>query len=1450
MTAIMTELPPGAVLDQVDLPAGAVLDPPPNPTDAGKKAQEAFALTLKTPGMPLDVAARQIEGQWKQKTDSQRDSVAGSIPMSPDGERPMSVRQAAEEDAKIAEATQTKDGSTITPEYGARVIIPDELLDNQTLAYAYAHIPFVRAMYKNERGIFDGVTYAGPESPKVEELWAKMRPVLEKMQQAQEAEAKKGTFGKLGTAAATAGKFLLGEGQGDAEKRAALGLSTGMEIDALAKSANLADRLAATQLRAYSKGILTAGLPAQVSMGAAFWNSLTFNQLPVPTPMDTPEQAAAGQIGSLAGMIVPGSPSGKVFNIGTKATATIGAATLARFPKLATAMEKITSGSIVGRGLSIAREFALLKGGELSYAIFTPENISRINDGEDPTAIAQEHLQSWFQIDGPTALFATAIGLFKPLRADTPEGKAAEKARDGALEQLGLSKNITPEELANVMREVLPEAKPEALGAKTETPAPEAGKGEITPPAQPGEAVAPPGDGREVTSTKLVVVNEFRESRGLEPVETTPVESQPEWMAQAATEMKADPGKVKRLIDQQRTDPKPLKPVDVAILQTHLRELDAAYGQAVTNLEAAKKLGDSEAVAEAMKVADDYEIQMGQLEEATKRGGTMWGRSGVAQQIELKRDMSLAGMTRRAVHSKGGEPLTEGEKADLKTRADRIAQLEKELADSQAKEKQTALDLAIAEAKPGRAAYGSRNRIFTKDKADEALKILMGKKEKGESFWKSEKGSQDPEAWKALLVRAGYHIESGLRTAAEWTAAMVKELGEEVRPILAKVWEEANAELQIASEKTIIDRIKAKAGAGKPLADMSRDVQLLAENAIAKGMHGREKIVDAVYEQVKPFVPNATRQDAADAIAGYGNYRPLSSDPVKAELRGYKTELLQLGKLADMAEGRAPEKTGVQRAPLTDEARRLTKLVNEAKRQGGYEVSDPEKQLRTALEAAQTRIENRMKDLREQMDSGQLDIKTKTPLEYDAETQKLRDELDTLETQYKDFFAKDLYNRDYNAKTRAKMIKLAKRIATNDYAKKERPDPPPLDEANLARKFELEKLMEQDAEANFRWRMANRSRFRKVIDTGAEVINTVRSIMTSFDLSAVLRQGGFIVMGHPVRAAKAFPAMFKALRSEQGRFAIEQEIKSRANYRFYQKYKLFMSEHGNALAKMEEAFMSRWAAKIPGVKASQRAYTTFLNRLRADSFDAMARSLSRGTEMTAAEGKAIANYINVATGRGALSYKEAAIVGMNTVFFAPRLVVSRFELFSGQPLWQGSWRTRAMITAEYARFLAGIGVVYGLGIAAGGTVESDPRSSDFGKIRFGNARLDPLSGLAQVTVLATRLVTGERLDAKGEAVPVRGQVPYGSPDSADLLANFLRSKLAPAPSLVVDTLTGTNVVGEPVTPQKVAVNQLTPMSVRDIYQAMQEEGVPKGAALGVLSIFGMGMQTYDNKKKK
>ena len=471
-----------------------------------------------------------------------------------------------------------------------------------------------------------------------------------------------------------------------------------------------------------------------------------------------------------------------------------------------------------------------------------------------------------------------------------------------------------------------------------------------------------------------------------------------------------------------------------------------------------------------------------------------------------------------------------------------------------------------------------------------------------------------------------------------------------------------------------------------------------------------------------------------------------------------------------------------------------------------------------------------------------------------------------------------LDNALYQKTTEAKIARLEDKIAKGQFTPQKRtPKQIKLTAESEAAKARLETMQTEYNEKVIEAKLASQTKTAKALSKVDEVINVARALRTSIDFSAVLRQGGFIALGHPLQAFKTafydwtqdkgnrLGVMLQAAVSKDKATAALKEIENRPNADLYKKAKLFFAKDGTSLTEMEEAFRSRWAAKIPLVAGSERAYRTFLNKLRADSFDAMVTGLQKGGAVTDAEADAIGNYINVATGRGALhgSFEKSA-AALSRIFFAPKYVLSRFQLLLGQPLLRGivngksnSARLRKAIAVEYARYMIGLSVVYALGriaMSAMGDddkeVEDDPRSANFGKFKFGNTYLDPLSGMAQSMTLLARTITSQTKTGDKIKDLSGPKHKFTDPSWWEIMGRFLRSKLNPVAGTIGDIANRKNMNDEPVTPQSVVLDNITPLSLADMAKVIEDQGVPKGLALWIASALGMGLQVQTPRPKK
>ncbi|MGE3419128.1 MAG: hypothetical protein AB7I42_23975 [Bradyrhizobium sp.] len=1078
------------------------------------------------------------------------------------------------------------------------------------------------------------------------------------------------------------------------------------------------------------------------------------------------------------------------------------------------------------------------------------------------------------------------------------------------------------------------------------------------PPPRFGEY----GD-KEPITIKNAYTEAKREEFGLKPVTQAARRSFGVVWDQALEIIATNPSAQDALITELSTKARAVEDIEDALLLHRQIMLQTDYRAALETLDSVRKTGEDAAIATAEKRLDALRALLEQLYDVNKAVGTATGRGLAARKMLAYEDFSLAKMLMEKRAATGVKTLDKDAAEEVRKAQQRIEELEKTLQDALLKaellEAEKAADSAIDELKgevkaekksKPRPAKGPKAVSAARAEADAALAAF---KKRFAAFSAGTPSSLAAGASELLasgvtLVKA--YVKLGVESIGQLLAQAKTDMGDAYTPEFEKAigaaWDEYRR------SNIVIDDVK----------DLSKVARSLAKDHIRDGVKGREAVVDKVWADLTTVLPDLTRRETMDAISLYGQYKELDKDATKVRLREIAGELQQIAKLEDMAGGKAPLLTGQERRAPTDEERRLIKEVNEAKKKGGFIVTDPARQLRTALNALETRLTNAIKDLEWEIANQQKIVKQKTGVPTSPKIEALRKRRDELKERRDAIFgkpgktdaqrlkealaAKDraiaewqrrIDERDFGPRVKktgpvdpalaAKQAELdavkaefaeleslrpddkgqvseyraivaywrslarqaekyRQRLADKDFAPKPR-KPRRMDKQSRKILGELELEKTRFRQGLIDDRRARRTAFAKLGEIPVEFVRVSRAIVTSFDFSAVLRQGGVLAGSHPLMAKHALMEMFRAFASEAAFAAIETEIASRPNALSGLDVRAGVEFTGieGKLTKMEEAYRSVWIEMIakyaasgkPGaakmaakafnatIGGSERAYVSFLNVLRASVFDHLIAQLGDVDSVTEHEARIIANYVNVATGRGDMGRFRKAADMLAEVFFAPRWVWSRFQLLTLQPLrkdfGKGSWRVRRLIAKEYARSLGAMGVFYGtaglaltalLGAAgspddpeAKWSIELDPRSSDFGKIKIGRTRIDPLAGLSQTTVFLTRMIGGESKTRFGEIKPLRGEgVEFGASNWSDVLTRFGRSKLSPIFGAAWDIGSGETYDYQPTTVSTVAGNMLTPLSIGDIASAMKENGIPAGAAIGLATIFGLSVQTY------
>jgi hypothetical protein len=369
-----------------------------------------------------------------------------------------------------------------------------------------------------------------------------------------------------------------------------------------------------------------------------------------------------------------------------------------------------------------------------------------------------------------------------------------------------------------------------------------------------------------------------------------------------------------------------------------------------------------------------------------------------------------------------------------------------------------------------------------------------------------------------------------------------------------------------------------------------------------------------------------------------------------------------------------------------------------------------------------------------------------------------------------------------------------------------------------------------------------------------DILNIPRATLASWDLSFPLRQGIMLLPGHPKQWAKSFGQMMKsAVPGDKGKkYAryLEDMAESSRYATLRNRSGLDITQWGlTDITAREEPFLSSWAELIPGVKWSNRTFTTMSNQLRINVFDDVARNWERAGMSWAAnpeEYTRLAAFLNHATGRGTIPTKYAGITPeLNAFFFSPRYQISRPQVVYDAFISLKLPAARKVIVGDLVKFVGtGSATLWLLNEVPGVEVEVDPRSSDFGKVKYKNTRYDFWAGNAQIARLVAQVSSGQ----------TKANEKLHDINKKEVIERYIRTKLSPPAGLVWDVLEGQTFMGDEMTLEPTFLardipSRVVPMVMQDIYDAVRFQGMD-----GILPItsttafFGLGVGTWEPSK--
>ena len=372
------------------------------------------------------------------------------------------------------------------------------------------------------------------------------------------------------------------------------------------------------------------------------------------------------------------------------------------------------------------------------------------------------------------------------------------------------------------------------------------------------------------------------------------------------------------------------------------------------------------------------------------------------------------------------------------------------------------------------------------------------------------------------------------------------------------------------------------------------------------------------------------------------------------------------------------------------------------------------------------------------------------------------------------------------------------------------------------------------------------------------LINVPRVLLTVFDHSMVLRQDAITALNPrwAKETKQSFTQSIKALKRVNAE-EIELLMRQTPEYVLAKEHNVdFAVLRGGTFTAVEEPFIGaaemtyvgRFIRKwVPGINISEQIATVYLNQKRMKLYSRLANELEQsGVNVTDDLLDEVGEMVNVLTGRATLPKGlDPFVPVLNAVFFSAKMNLSRVKtpVIIARAVLGGEKRTVGLLMArEFATYIAtGMTILGALKASGLAKVETDCRSTDFGKAKVGNTRLDFWGGFQPIVRFACQAAMRERKTALGEVVPA---------NIKELTWRFARSKFSPQFGTAVNIAEGENIIGEPITTEagdlkRMAFETFTPLFIQDVVDAVREMGL-LGIPMAAPGVLGVNVQSYTN----
>lgn len=621
-------------------------------------------------------------------------------------------------------------------------------------------------------------------------------------------------------------------------------------------------------------------------------------------------------------------------------------------------------------------------------------------------------------------------------------------------------------------------------------------------------------------------------------------------------------------------------------------------------------------------------------------------------------------------------------------------------------------------------------------------------------------------------------------------------------------------------------------------------------NKAQKGITDVAQVIDDIYLALADKIDGLTKRDIQDAISGYGKATFKTRDELQKSVADLKKQAEIISKIEDLEGGQLPIKRQTTKTTPTKE---LQVLKDELK----TKMADSEIVAQESLTKTKETIKGKIKELENKIAQG--DYKTPEAKEklIDAEKISLEKELSDLRGRYRDV-QKLLGDKITNEE-----VKIISELSEATSKTKEKMDSSPrrkLGEAPTPEELAYGRARVAYAEyvdglkesaTKMTWEEFKKSPMMNFIKGLGHVPGMTKSLKATFDNSGLFNQNIRVLFTHPTiwykNGLKSFQDIWNTLGGKNVMAEVNADKVSRPNYELYKKEKL-------AIGTVEEQFPdSKLLEKIPYLgrvhKAANNAFTAMAYRNRMDVFDLLVEH----SKNINADYTGIGKVVNSLTGRGSLGKFEGGADILNVTMFSPRLLKSHIDVLTAHVMSKDlSPFARKEALKNLLKIIGGISAVTtAVNAVKPGTIEIDPRSTDFLRVKIGDTKFNYTGGLGSVITLGSRLapllagVEGKTKNAKGELVELNSG-KFGSRTGFDVLVDFMQGKTSPLLGTILSRLEGQTFSGDRLTLGNQLTNLAMPLPVQNLIETAQNPQSADIVFTTIADALGIFATTYSN----